>query len=208
MNSKIILFALSIFGLSFFSHGLPVYALDMQKITDQINTEMQVQDNGWMKILDHFVESKPYEGWNHELDLGYPFEKKKNKSVRHLHVTIQFLKPCIATRKQSAFEQEEGTSFDEKSEEFREETQYNDYMFYKFRCDYKNKVFVTFFTKEGVGIETRGEYPDAKLIASDSEWYKLDPTMYQTQIFAGDQTSIIFFQIPDNAAHWHVWLAK
>ena len=98
--------------------------------------------------------------------------------------------------------------FDEISEGFREDTQYDDYMFYKFKCDYRNKVFVTFFTKEGVGIETRGEYPVAKLIAPSNEWYKLNPQTYQTNMFPGEKTSITFFPIPENAANWYVWLSK
>lgn len=208
MKKRIILFSAIISSFILFSHGFLVYAADLPKITDQINNDIQVQDNGWMKVLNHFVESKPYERWDREMDLGYSFEKKKDKIVRHLHVFIQFLKPCTASKKQSASGQEEDTSLDEISEGFREETQYDDYMFYKFRCDYRNKVFVTFFTNEGVGIETRGEYPVAKLIDSDSEWYNLDPQMYQTQMFPGDKTSIKFLQIPDNAAHWYVWLTK
>jgi hypothetical protein len=63
-------------------------------------------------------------------------------------------------------------------------------------------------TKEGVGIETRGEYPVAKLIAPGNEWYKLNPQTYQTNMFPGEKTSITFFQIPENAAHWYVWLSN
>lgn len=203
-----ILVPLIILGLFLFSHAFPAYAADLDRINDQINTEIQVQDNGWLKILDHFVESNPYEEWNHEMDIGYPLEKKKNKIARHLYVFVQFLKPCVAAKKRSAFEQEEDATFDDKAEGFREETQYDDHMFYKFKCDYRNKVFVTFFTKEGVGIETRGEYPVAKLIEPHNEWYTVDPTMHQTQMFPGDKTSIKFFQIPDNAAHWYVWLSR
>jgi hypothetical protein len=168
MKKRVILFSVIISSLILFSYGFPAYAVDVHKITDQMNTQIQVQDNGWIKILNHYVESETYEEWYRkseiyeewyrEMDLGDPLEKEKDKIIRHLYVFVQFLKPCIATKKQSAFEQKEDMSFDEIYEEFREETQYDDYMFYKFKCDYRNKVFVTFFTKEGVGIETRGEY--------------------------------------------------
>jgi hypothetical protein len=208
MKKRIILFSAIISSLILFYYGFPAYAVDVHKITDQINTQIQVQDNGWIKILNHYVESETYEEWYREMGFGNPLEKDNDKVIRQLYVFVQFLKPCIATKNQSAFEEKEDMYFDEISAEFREETQYDDYMFYKFKCDYRNKVFVTFFTKEGVGIETRGEYPVAKLIAPGNEWYKLNPQTYQTNMFPGEKTSITFFQIPENAAHWYVWLSN
>ena len=55
----------------------------------KINPEVQLQDNGWIKIVDQYVEETTLK------DMDLP-EEIRNKKFKKLHVKIQFLKPCKA----------------------------------------------------------------------------------------------------------------
>lgn len=62
--------------------------------------DVRLQENGWIRIMSHFVEEKTWEEREKEMG-GDPqkipeFLKNKIES-RQLHVQIQFLKPCTAT---------------------------------------------------------------------------------------------------------------
>ncbi len=168
---------------------------------DKINTDVQVQDNGWIKIVRHFVESQTMGELYRDIGAGdlLKTEKDKNKIVRHLYVYIQFLKYCKATIKQAEFK--EDMSVDNLAKEFDNLLFDEDYEFHKFKCNYRNKVFVTFFTKEGYEIETKGNYPIAKKIDSSSDKRK-------TEMFPGEKTTVSFILIPDKATSWYPWVSK
>jgi hypothetical protein len=70
----------------------------------------------------------------------------------------------------------------------------------KFRCDYRIKVFATFFSSKGYEMETVGEIPYALLTDSFSQARK-------TEMLPGEN-SFVTFVIPESAASWKVWVPK
>jgi hypothetical protein len=68
----------------------------------------------------------------------------------------------------------------------------------RFRCDYRVRVFVTIYSKDGTEITTLDTIPYALLI---------DDRKRKTDMVPGE-TSYIEFMIPDNTATWTVWLPK
>lgn len=81
-----------------------VYAKDQICSNKAINHAVQLQDNGWLKIIDQYIEEfTPEEFYKGDAQMikmqkenvksfGYKTEK-----IRMLRVKIQFLKPCVAT---------------------------------------------------------------------------------------------------------------
>ncbi len=167
---------------------------------DKINPDVQVQDNGWLKIFDEFKEIKtPEEYWRDKTisDETHRESLIKSESARvvihrTLNVKIQFLKPCIATKlkKSDPFQ-----IFDIGSPDWI------DIFVPKFRCDYRFKVFVTFFSSDGIESETKSTYPLA--LWTDSLLNKR-----KTEMFPGEKKWVSFYPIPSNATSWYVWLSK
>jgi hypothetical protein len=64
---------------------------------DEINPEVQLQNNGWIKIISSSLEKTPAE----EFFKDFPDVSKSREGeiIRQLNVKIQFLKPCKATTK-------------------------------------------------------------------------------------------------------------
>jgi len=192
-----------------------------KKYLDKINPEVQLQDNGWIKIINQFVEE-------------HPNKTLQNIGVKQLTVKIQFLKACKATRLKFDFGRkfvdktplspEEHAFFllkigaatsksdEERMQSYKMYEKYceqngidaiefaNDVIIPKFRCDYRTKVFVTFFAKDGREIKTASKIPFAMLIDSSSNERK-------TEMLPGEKT-YVFFLIPTNAVSWHVWVPK
>ena len=67
----------------------------------------------------------------------------------------------------------------------------------KFRCNYRLKVFVTFYSKNGVEIETEDTLPSAQFVND----------VLKNVMVPGERMWILFF-IPDNAESWKVWVPK
>jgi hypothetical protein len=192
-----------------------------KKYLSKINPEVQLQDNGWIKIVNQFVG------------------ESSNKTLRplgfkELTVKIQFLKPCKATRlkfdisekfmdkrplspEEQAFfllklgvvtskNDEERIKFYKIYEKYCKQNGIDAFEFYldvavpKFRCDYRIKVFVTFFAKDGCEIETDSAIPFAMLIDSSSNKRK-------TEMLPGEKTYVTFI-VPGNAVSWYIWVPK
>jgi hypothetical protein len=66
----------------------------------------------------------------------------------------------------------------------------------KFRCDYRIKVFPTFYSSIGYEIETQGEIPSAGFKESQ-----------KIEMLPGENTFVTFI-IPDEADSWHVWVPR
>lgn len=68
-----------------------------------INHAVQLQDNGWLKIVDQYIEEVTpedfYTGNEQLIKMHKDMVKKgiERETMRRLHVKIQFLKPCVAT---------------------------------------------------------------------------------------------------------------
>lgn len=197
-----------------------------------INPDVQLQDNGWIRIVNQFVkEQTPEEYFRKEKD--DPILKSfKGKIFKQLHVKIQFLKPCKATTKDEEWRkrnpnvslsnlaaeeaqislakglivllQQEGKKKEAEELLAATEKKYSnfwaDYVFLKFRCDYRTKVFAIFFSSKGYEIETMSEIPIALLVDEFSQERK-------TEMLPGEATYVTFL-IPDDATSWEVWVPK
>ena len=198
---------------------------------DKINPEVQLKDNGWLKIVEQYLIETPVEEYyKDKKELIEALKSSGTEKVRRLHVQVQFLKPCTATvvRPQLTKESESTAllmldifnyaSTDGETSEEELKILYKDYKEYcidngidpfefamnaylpRFRCDYRTKVFITFYTKEGHEINTEGEHPIALLINKLSEKRKKE--------MLPSEKTYLTFSVPDNAESWYVWLPK
>jgi hypothetical protein len=160
------------------------------KYMNKINTEVQVQSNSWLKIIDYYIETETraefYERVNMDVELT---EYDKKEILRWLNVNIQFLKPCQATIKKAA-----------TIEEALKEIMNTEYQVPMFRCDYRTKVFITYFNKKGHEIKTEGNFPVALRLNSFSD-------KRQTIMVPGEKTHVTF-RVPNDATDWYVWVPK
>jgi len=170
-----------------------------------INRDVQLKENSWLKITKEFLVRQTPEEFYDELYSKSPllrnsettkkmieFQKQRGKIHRKINVEIQFLKPCRANSIPDETEKAENTlgSFGEAVM----------MMVPRFRCDYRVKVFATFFNKKGHEIETMGQRPYALLMNSFSKSRK-------TVMLPGEKTYIEFV-IPDEAKDWYIWVPK
>jgi hypothetical protein len=93
-----------IFIILFSLISFSVYAKDQICSNKAINPAVQLQDNGWLKIVDQYIEeSTPEEFYSGDEQAikshkeSVKLLKYKTEKIRKLHVKIQFLKPCVAT---------------------------------------------------------------------------------------------------------------
>lgn len=192
------------------------------------SSDVRLQENGWIRILDNFATNEPMEELYKRLKLT-PTDRDKGKIWKNLTVKIQFLKPCVAKTKEfqelSLTEKDALPIFsssllafakskndNEKVSIFREFDKYceahgidsNKFMDELttpyFRCDYRIKVFVTFYSSKGYEVETNGEIP----IALKNDSY---PNGRKIEMLPGENTYITF-HIPDEADSWHVWVPR
>jgi hypothetical protein len=68
----------------------------------------------------------------------------------------------------------------------------------EFRCDYRIKVFATFFSVGGYEIKTDGSIPIALWISQSKR---------KKEMLPGESTYVTFL-IPDNAVSWKVWVPR
>jgi hypothetical protein len=157
----------------FLSPGL-VWSAD--KIQGSLNTDVQLQDNDYIKILGPPQAVRRYiktgggikvidipesdnEQINDALMKKYDLKEEEKSYSRNLVVFFQFLKPCTAT-----------SSSEDKFKDWKYFSELP-----RFRCDYRFKVFVTFFSPDGEEVETKGEYPAAYW--TDSQHVERKPEM-------------------------------
>ncbi len=74
------------------------------------------------------------------------------------------------------------------------------YLFPEYECDYRNKLFVTFFfDKESkIEMETKGQYPIAGVPEGERRKFEILP----------GETLNISFVVPESAKSWKVWVPK
>lgn len=197
MRTKIVTLTTVIFALLFPS----INAFTQQPISPQskeylskINPKVQLKENSWLKIVNEFVIEESPEQYYSKI---YDDDKLRKDSIKRasskifktLYVDIQFLKPCNATKLKGSHPL---SIFDITSPEWI------DIVISKFRCDYRLKVFVTFFSSEGNEIKTGGIYPIA--LWTDSLHIKR-----KTEMLPGEKIQVSFL-IPEEVKYWHVWV--
>ena len=92
-----------IFIILFSLISFSVDAKDKVCSNKEINPNVQLQDNGWLKIVDQYVEEftpeERYKGNEQMIKRHKNLVRKglEREKLRELNVKIQFLKPCVAT---------------------------------------------------------------------------------------------------------------
>lgn len=182
-----------------------------QNHSSRINPEVQLQDNGWIKILGHSVEEyfPDFQGGEAPLDI----DGNKLKFY-HLKVHIQFLKYCQSSKEESDLT-EQGLSQEEFLRRLKKEMKnLGKIKGPEFKCNYRNKIFVSYFDKNGHEVFTTGKYPEApsegfekvqkerfgKMVGSLE-------TIYKSEIFPGEKIDVTF-PLHTNYSSWHVWVPK
>jgi hypothetical protein len=150
-----------------------------------------------------------------------------NYDFRRLNVKIEFLQPCNATTildatnekplskmendilvglliaiaaEKTGSEKESAKITAELIRKYPDDYQriVTDILVPKFRCDYRVKVFATFFYADGHEIETDGDIPIALRIRENQRKEEMLP----------GETTYVTFLIPDKAVSWEVWVPK
>jgi hypothetical protein len=169
-----------------------------------INKDVQLKGNGWLTILGEeysiVTEQIFYERMLRD---GYKdFSKPKNPDDivgKYIWVNVQFLKPCDASwdkEEESNFSKYMNAVIDGKKPPVGL-TGIPPLPYYK--CDYRVKLFITFFGANGMEIKTEGQFINARGEKGTNK-YKLD-------MFPGEKTYGMF-SVPENTAYYYTWVPK
>lgn len=193
--------------------------------------DARVQENGWIKIVNHFINEESWEAFHKRLSL--PMSTSTPKSLKEhisktLYVKIQFLKPCKARTLSELVNESKTKEATDK---------YTGITFYilgygatsdeKERENYRNKVLKLYPDLDEIiekyylspeyacdyrnnifvsyynslGIEIKTE----KRLPIAREWgYE---KMRKLEMLPGEET-FVAFAVPDDAASWKVWVPK
>jgi len=174
--------------------SLPKSILKGESQSSDKDSDVRVQDNGWIRIKDVFVKNVT-EAEVFDISKDDPKYKEYNsRKHKMLYVKIMFLRTCKATEKESPLDKaiKEGQPDKEVGKAFGESIMNPEY-WPKFQCDYRTKIFVSFYSSEGLEIETVGKYIAAK---KDEE------------VLSGEMRATFLSDIPENATSWKVWVPK
>jgi hypothetical protein len=180
-------------------------------------------ENGWLKVVDEYVEELTAEEFYRENLL----ESNRGKTIRILKVKAEFLQQCRAAMKMEGIDESSLPDDErhflstyrewqraEKAEKKRTADRLyetlirmpnfralkNEYLIKSYRCDDEIQIRVTYCSSRGEENETVGRVPVASQIN-----YILD--RQKTRKMAGD-TMWVSFLIPDDAAQWRVWVPR
>lgn len=188
------------------------------------SVDVRVQDNEWLRIMDYFVEEKRMG----EMDKDFEkIPGLKDVITKKLYVKILFLKQCkaklLSDKMKEASSRAEMDKYigigiyitgyallktEKEREEYRAKAlelspdldkiieEY--YLFPKFKCDYRIKVFATFYNSKGTEVKTDEQIPIA---------YWKDDRERKIEMLPGETTYVTFI-IPDGATSWDIWLPK
>ena len=215
------------------------YLIDKKNISN-----VRLQENGWIRIVDHFVANLTPEEFYRVSSDDHLAKTMKDKIFRILYIKIEFLKPCVANTmdeeirdeserrlkaglpfstegqallmlglvgyaKSKAKTESEKQDAKEAYTEFKEFCTKNgidpnqfvmDVSLPRYRCDYRNKVFASFYSAAGHEIETRGQFPIAY-------WIDSNRTKRKIEMLPGETTFVSLY-ITDETKTWKVWVPK
>ena len=178
---------------------VPVCVMSTSTINKSINLDVQVQENGWLKIVNSFVTVQtPDEFWHNS---AVKDESQKEKFIKHdndngriyrkVFVNLQFLKPCKASVLRFGVDDPEIE--DPTADEMYGGLLDTNFTMPKYRCNYRVKVFITLFDRDGNEIKVIALRPPAR--------------SRKAEIIPGEKTQVHYI-IPDQASSWYVWLPK
>lgn len=170
----------------------------------QINPQVQLKQNDWVKIVDVRRIKQSAEEFYRATGGGDIPKYMKGKIVEYIEVKIQFLKHCMASKKESpesrSCADDRNTLEDiEKCFEWMDKSglpgrpEAIDYAYPHYRCDYRAKVFVTYFDSSRDEILTKGEF----VVGCE-----------RCEIYPGEYATVSIFNIPENTSSWYVWVPK
>lgn len=202
------------------------------KSTKAKSSDVRLQDNGWIRIVDKYVSEVTAKEFYKNAPF-FPPDHLPDDKIRRFHVKLMFLKPCKATTKWDEHCKEKGielndpdalvplvgekgecmkliiralqTKQNEASEEMIKECpDWMDYIYPRFQCDYRLKVFFASFTPskfKEYEYFTSSYFPLAERTGS-SEKLK-----FKDEMLPGE-TMWMEFHIPSDAKSWEVWVPK
>lgn len=197
----------------------------------QKHSEVRLQNNGWIKIIDQFVQQQSAEEFYGEnmMDIF------KGRIIRRLHVKIMFLKYCKATTKWEDWLSRNPSPGKSVLEGRDEEAQYIFNLGIYFsalkegneeaaremmkeieerfpsydRIEYVLPAFrCSYRTKVfATFFSPEGYEIQTKGVIPHAPWTDSFPQKRKTEMVPGETTWVTFF-IPDKATAWQVWVPK
>jgi hypothetical protein len=170
------------------------------------DSDVRVQDNGWLRIIDVvLLKQTPEEYYEGALDRAIRYNNKESietlkKTIksetergeiyRSVGVKIEFLKPCTATFK---LKDDDISAPNELPVVFPR---------LAFRCNYRLKIFITYYSNNGVELGETFTIPFAPF--AEDLWKE----ERKKEMIPGERIWVDFPLFNDAAAYWKVWLPK
>lgn len=182
-------------GISYPEEVVRIDIDSMPFVANKINQNVQLKENEWIKI----VKDLYYEETMGEFNKKYGLKMEgpiNNEIIRSVIVLVQFLKPCKATSKNDDLRNKYS---DKTMPDYELGSMFSiENMTPRYKCDYRTKIFVTFYDKSGVELDTTGSQPTAPFDKDDKRKYEILP---------GEKIFDIF-SVPSGAAYYYSWVSK
>lgn len=186
-----------------------------------INYDVQLKDNGWIKISEenaYLMTPEQYYG-NIFDDKSKIAENSKirreiakhyghDENYRIIYVKIQFLNYCKASVDKdevAKLQREHDEIWDrfEKNPNKKPEKQIDIIAMMnantpRFRCNYRTTLMTSFYSPTGEEIETEKNIPIAQWVSNNKRKEEMVP----------GETMTIPITVPDKAKYWYVWVPK
>ena len=169
---------------------------DIVNKKNQINHNVQLKENVWVKIIDDYYEEETYGEVTKRLELTPP-SGMENKLLCGINVQVQFLKPCKAKNKAEELAEELRKKYPNKDDLIPISEFDVAKLIYKYDCDYRTKVFVTVYDWEGNEIKTQSDY-----ISGEYENSKLK------EVLLPGEKALTSISVPCGASYYYSWVPR
>jgi hypothetical protein len=189
-----------------------------------INFDVQLKNNGWIKILEENAYSMTpeqyYEYLTDDKSKIAQYSRNHREISKHLnqdenfriiYVKIQFLNYCKASvdKDDVAKYQKEWEDMVDKLPSINDKRPYKPTKEYdvigmldantaRFRCNYRTTLMTSFYSSTGEEIKTEKSIPIAKWETDKKRKEEMVP----------GETMTIPITVPDKALYWYVWVPK
>jgi hypothetical protein len=191
------------------------------------DSDVRLKENNWLRIKKSFNRIFTPEEWyrdDKEFAAKYKERMKrigKNENINMLFVQVQALRYCKATTLGDSGDTNEQAALltiwaigkvrqegrEDEANKMREKAkaknpnfeEYEDlFLFPKYSCDYRMKVYTSFFDENENEIATDSQFLTAGEIAEGKRKYEIIPGEMKT----------IGFHVPEKARYWQTWVPK
>jgi hypothetical protein len=197
ISTLTIILLITIFsGISYPEEVVRVDIDSMSFVANKINQNVQLKENEWTKIVKDFYHEETIGEFNKKHGLKKMEGPINNELMRSVIVLVQFLKPCKATSKNDDLR----SKYSDKSiPDYELGGMFSlENMTPRYKCDYRTKIFVTFYDKSGVELDTIGSQPMAPFGEDEKRKYEILP---------GEKVFDVF-SVPSGAAYYYSWVPK